>query len=85
MTYRDPHNTDFMRKVIDYYDCMKKYFVISDQIKLQNDLNRKDIDLVCYYDLNLIIKHSRDTHGFNYNDFVKLTPPQENAFLKKLE
>ncbi len=85
MTYRDPNNTDFMRKVIDYYDCMKKYFVISDSIKLQNDINRKDIDLVCYYDLNLVIKHSRDTHGLNYNDFVKLTPPQEREFLSKLE
>ncbi len=85
MTYRDPHNTDFMRKVIDYYDCMKKYFTISDSVKLQNDVKRSDIDLVCYYDLNLVIKHSRDTHGLNYNDFVKLTPPQEREFLKKLE
>ena len=54
MTYRDPNNTDFMRKVIDHYDCMKKYFLISDEQKLLKDLTKPDIDLVCYYDLNLI-------------------------------
>ena len=85
MSYRDPHNTELVKKVIDYYDCMTKYFSISNPVKLQNDLNRKDIDLVCYYDMNLIIKHSRDSQGFNYNDFVKLTPQQDREFQRKLD
>jgi len=85
MSYRDPHNTELVKKTIDYFDCMEKYFKISNPLKLQDDLKRKDIDLVCFYDLNLIVKQSRDTHGFNYNDFVKLTPQQEREFLRKLE
>ena len=85
MSYRDPFNTELVKKTIDYYDCMKKYFTISSPLKLQNDLKRQDIDLVCYYDLNLIVKQSRDTNGFNYNDFVKLTPQQEREFLRKMQ
>lgn len=84
MTNRDPHNPEFIRKVVEYYDCMTDYFKISDSSKLKNDLTRPDIDLVCYYELHDLKKHSRETNGLAFNDFVKLHPKEEKLLQDKL-
>jgi len=84
MTFRDPNNTDFIRKTIDFYDCISKYYKMSDDAKLVNDLKKPDINLVCFFELKELRDHARNTHGLNYNDFVKLSPQDEKAFLNKL-
>ena len=84
MTWRDPHNTDFIRKNIDLFDCLNNYFAISDEVKMRQDLNKKDIDLTCFYEIKTLRDNARETNGLNYNDFVKLTPQQERDFLAKL-
>lgn len=84
MTSRDPNNPDFFRKVQDFYDCIQNYWKLSDVNKLQEDVNRPDINLVCYYELHQIREHVRQTNGLNYNDFVKLSPSEEKAFSERL-
>jgi hypothetical protein len=84
MTWRDPNNTDFVRKNIELYDCVNSYFRISDEVKMRQDLNRSDINLVCFHEIKTLRDHARQTHGLNYNDLVKLTPQQEREFLAKI-
>lgn len=84
MTFRDPNNTEFNRKIVDFNDCLTKYYKISDEKKLKEDLKRPDIDLVCFFELKELRDHARNTKGLNYNDFVKISPPQEKEFLNKL-
>ena len=84
MTFRDPNNTDFSRKVIEFNDCLSKYYKMSDVNKLRTDINRKDIDLVCFFELKEIREHARSTHGLNYNDFVKINPMDEKKLMQKL-
>ncbi len=82
MTNRDPNVPDFIRKVNDFYDCIADYYKISDLQKLSQDKKKQDIDLVCFYELSEIRKHMRTTAGLNYNDFIKLSPHDEQKFLK---
>lgn len=84
MTNRDPHNTEFYRKTIEFYDCLSSYFSLSDQTKLRNDLARPDIDLVCFHELHQLREHARTTKGLNYNDFIKMEPQNERELLNKL-
>lgn len=85
MTNRDPHNPEFIRKVVDYYDCLSDYLKISDLNKLKNDLLRPDIDLVCNYELYELKKHSRLANGLSYTDFIKLHPKEEKLLHDKLK
>ncbi len=84
MTFRDPNNTDFFRKTIDFYDCVANYYKLSDDVKLKADFNKPDIKLVCFFELKELRDHARSTHGLNYNDFVKLNPVDEAKYLDKL-
>lgn len=84
MTNRDPNNTEFERKFIEYYDCLANYFSLSNEKKLKEDLNRPDIELVCFYELKVLKDHFRNTHGLNFNDFNKLTAAEENEFRRRL-
>jgi hypothetical protein len=84
MTFRDPNNTDFFRKTIDFYDCVSNYYKISDNAKLNADLSKPDINLVCFFELKEVRDHVRATHGLNYTDFVKLNPVDEKAYNNKL-
>lgn len=85
MTYRDPNNTEFVRKTIEFYDCVANYYKISDVEKLKNDSKKQDIDLVCFFELKQLRDHARNTHGLNFNDFVKLNPLDDKAFNSKLQ
>ena len=82
MTWKDPNNPDFIRKLVDYYDCVKDYFKISNEEKLRMDLKKPDIDLVCFYELKVLRDHVRDSK-LNYTDLIKVTPPEERAYLEK--
>lgn len=83
MTNRDPNVPDYMRKVNDYFDCVANYFKISDIDKLKKDISKPDINLVCFYELNEIRKHARET-GLTYIDFVKVPYVEERKFLAEI-
>lgn len=84
MTNRDPHNSEFVRKNVEFFDCLSNYYKISTKDKLQNDLKKPDINLVCYYELHELRKHSRQYGGLQYNDFVKFENlVEEQKFLDK--
>lgn len=85
MTNRDIHNPEFIRKVVDYYDCISNYFKISDINKLKTDILKPDIDLVCNYELHELKKHSRLTNGLSFIDFVKLHPKEEKLLQEKFK
>lgn len=84
MTNRDPNTTEFERKFIEYYDCLANYFSLSNEKKLKEDLNRQDIDLVCFYELKVLKDHFRTSRGLNYNDFNLLNPSEEKEFKTRL-
>jgi hypothetical protein len=85
MTNRSPFLPEFTRKVREFHDCLQNYFNISDDKKLEKDLARSDLDLVCNYELHQMRKHVRaNPWGLNYHDFFKLSPPEEAAFEDKL-
>jgi len=71
MTNRDPNNPEFVRKIIEFSDCLRNYYRISDADKLESDKSRSDIDLVCFYELKQLREHVRKNKGLNHNDFVK--------------
>ncbi len=86
MTNRDPYRPDFVNKVQELYNCLANYFsLVNDDKRLPADLNKKDIDLVCYYEINQIQKHMRkNSWGLHYNDFIKLNPKDENELINLL-
>jgi hypothetical protein len=84
MTSRDPHNTEFIRKNIEFYDCVRRYFRLGDDEKLKEDLKRPDTDLVCFYELAEIRNHIRSQGGVRFNDFYKFSGLiEENEFKDK--
>lgn len=84
MTSRDPHNTEFTRKSIEFYDCVKRYFTLSDEVKLKDDTHRVDTDLVCFYELAELRNHIRSQGGIRFNDFHKFEGLiEENQFKEK--
>lgn len=85
MTNRDPNNPDFIRKVVDFYDCYKDYISFSNKEKLLEDNKRSDIELVCNYELAEVKRHIRNNGGIFFSDFYKFpTIPKEREFLAKL-
>jgi hypothetical protein len=76
MTNRDPNKPEFIRKFQDLYNCMANYFSLPDEEKrLHDDLTKKDIDLVCYYEIRQLQKHiTENPWAIYYSDFVKTTP-----------
>lgn len=86
MTSRSPFIPEFTRKVTELYNCVEKYYRISDEKKLQNDLSRPDLDLVCFYELNELRKSVRaNPWGVHYHDIIKLQPADEREYVAKLE
>jgi hypothetical protein len=84
MTNRDPHNTEFVRKNIEFYDCVARYFTLSSESKLKEDLKRTDTDLVCFYELAELRNHIRSQGGIRFNDFYKFSGLiEENQFKEK--
>ena len=79
MTNRDPFVPDFVSKLVDFHDCIKDYFSISNTEKLKNDLNKPYIDLVCYYDLKQLRDKAR-LNGVNYTDIFKVNPMEEKNY-----
>lgn len=72
MTNRDPNVPDFLRKVNDMYTCYQKYFTIADYNKLNNDIMKPDIELVCKYEHIELRRHIRSQAGIHYTDFIKV-------------
>lgn len=87
MTNRDPNRPDFFRKFEDLYQCYQNYFTLPDEGKrLPRDLNKQDIDLVCYYEINQLQKHLKaNPWGVHYNDFVKSSPSEEKEIFNHLK
>lgn len=84
MTNRDPHNTEFVRKNIEFYDCVARYFSLSSENKLKEDIKRQDSNLVCFYELAEIRNHIREQDGIRFNDFHKFKGLiEENEFKEK--
>lgn len=84
MTSRDPHNTEFVRKNIEFYDCVARYFTLSPENKLKEDIKRKDVNLVCFYELAELRNHIRSQGGIRFNDFYKFNGLiEENEFKEK--
>ena len=51
---------------------------------MEADINRKDIDLVCNFELSEIKKHIRNNKGVHYNDFVKFKTIKDDENYVKL-
>lgn len=86
MTSRDPYNTEFIRKNIEFYDCIVRYFSLSSENKLKEDVSRKDANLVCYYELAELKNHIRNQEGIRFNDIHKFKSLiEENEFKQKFE
>jgi hypothetical protein len=84
MTSRDPYNTEFVRKNIEFYDCVARYFTLSSENKLKDDLKRTDTDLVCFYELAELRRHVRGQQGIRFNDFHKFSGLiEENEYKEK--
>ena len=85
MTNRDPNRTEFQKLFMDYNECIKNYFSIPDeQIRLERDLKREDINLVCYYEKSKLNDYMRNNpFALNYHDVVKLDPQTEAHLIKR--
>lgn len=84
MTNRDPHNTEFERKFLDYSDCLTKYWKISDVSKLKKDLEDTSLELVCFFEKKQVLDHLRNSKG-HFSDFTKMTLEEEVNYQKKLD
>ncbi len=85
MTSRSPYLAEFTRKVGEFYNCVQNYYKIADEKKLNADLAKPDIDLVCFFELNELKKHVRQNPwGLHYHDLIKLQPQEENEFVEIL-
>ena len=86
MTNRDPNRPDFVNKFQDLYNCLANYFsLVNEDKRLPADLSKKDVDLVCYYEIHQVQKHMRQNPwGLHYNDLIKLNPVDEKEFLHLL-
>jgi len=86
MTNRDPNQTEFTRKFLDYYDCYARYFSIADEEnRLVNDLKKSDINLVCFHEKYQMLTYMRENKWvLHKQDFDKLNPTVEALFLEKL-
>lgn len=86
MTNRDPNKPDFINKFQDLYNCLGNYFsLVNEDKRLPIDLTKKDVDLVCYYEISQLHKHMRQNPwGLHYNDFIKINPLDENELVRLL-
>lgn len=86
MTNRDPNRTEFSRLFMDYYECLANYFSIPEENKrLHRDLQKSDINLVCYYEWHQAMDYMRkNPYALHKHDFEKLDPQSENDFKKLL-
>jgi hypothetical protein len=86
MTNRDPNKPDFVNKFQDLYNCLANYFaLVNEDKRLPADLTKKDVDLVCYYEIHQLQKHMKqNSWGLHYNDLIKLNPQDEKELLHLL-
>jgi hypothetical protein len=86
MTNRDPNTGDFIRKFNDYYQCVHHYLSFKNtETLLLSDLEKQDINLVCYYELHEMRKHVRaNPWALSKYDFEFLHPSKEHSIRDKL-
>ena len=87
MTNRDPNRTEFMRLFMDYYECYANYFSIPDEeARLHKDLQKPDINLVCYYEKQNIVNYLRSNPcAIHKQDLEKLDPKTERDLINNLK
>ena len=87
MTNRDPNTGDFIRKFNEYYQCIARYVTLKNTVdKLNKDLDKPDINLVCNYELHELKKHIRSNPwALSKFDFEFINPSLEQSLRSKLK
>ena len=85
MTDRDPNTSEYYGKSYEYISCFANYFLLSDESKLKEDLDKKMYS-ICKYELNILRSHKNEYKGTNPNHFeIDLNQSQILKVIKKFD